>query len=137
MWSRSKSEAAKRVAPILKKETANTSEMEWLRYTETIHKITMLITGFELNNEQAEELKKNMSRETYKQLGRDSVCKLKALNVKTDESCTVRLIEKSVNKFILKWTLEVGKTIDFDFTNIFWKDDDHSGGCDRVYYATK
>ncbi|KAF3582285.1 hypothetical protein DY000_02032468 [Brassica cretica] len=119
MWSRSKSEAAKRVAPILKKETANTSEMEWFRYTETIHKITMLITGFELNNEQAEELKKNMSRETYKQLSRDSVCQLKALNVRTDESCTVTFIEKSVNKFILKWTLEVGKTIDFDFTNIF------------------
>lgn len=65
MWSRSKSEAAKRVAPILKKETANTSEMEWLRYTETIHQITTLITGLELTNEQAKELKRKMSGETY------------------------------------------------------------------------
>ncbi|KAJ4905105.1 Uncharacterized protein Rs2_19056 [Raphanus sativus] len=112
MWSRSKSEAVKRVAPILEKETANTSEMEWLRYTETIQKITMFITGFELNSEQAEELKKNMSRETYKQLSCNSVCQLKALNVRTNESCTVTLIEKSANKLILKWTFEVGKTID-------------------------
>ncbi|KAG2325629.1 hypothetical protein Bca4012_040129 [Brassica carinata] len=136
MWHRSKSEAVKRVAPILEKETANTSEMEWLRYTETIQKITTLITGFELNNEQAEELKRNMSGEIYKQLSRGSVCQLKALNVRTNESCTVTLIEKSVNRLILKWTLEVGKTIDFDFTNSFWKDDDHSG-CDRVFYATR
>lgn len=136
MWSRSKSEAVKRVAPILEKETANTSEMEWLRYTETIQNITMFITGFELNSEQAEELKKNMSRESYKQLSCNSVCQLKALNVRTNESCTVTVIEKSANKLILKWTLEMGKAIDFDFINNFWKDDDHSG-CDRIFYATR
>lgn len=140
MWSRSKSEAAKRFAPILEKETANTSDMEWLRYTGTIYQITTLITGFELTNEQVEELKKNMSEETYGQLNCNSVCQLKALNVRTDQWCTITLIGKSGNRLILDWThstdCEIGKTFDFDFSNSFWKDDDHTG-CDRVFYATR
>ncbi|CAN6851488.1 unnamed protein product [Brassica oleracea] len=140
MWSRSKSEAAKRFAPILEKETANTSDMEWFRYTETIHQITTLITGFELTNEQAKELKRKMSGETYSQLSCDSVCQLQALNVRTDQWCTVTLIEKSEDRLILDWThstdCQVGKMFDFDFSNSFWKDDDHTG-CDRVFYATR
>ncbi|KAH0913993.1 hypothetical protein HID58_028439, partial [Brassica napus] len=53
----SKIEAAKRFAPILTKETENTTE----------------------------ELKKKLSGETYKQLNCNSVCQLKAMEVKTDE----------------------------------------------------
>ncbi|KAG2301012.1 hypothetical protein Bca52824_029663 [Brassica carinata] len=78
--------------------------------------------------------------ETYEQLSRNSVYQLNALNMRTDEWCTVTLIEKSEDRLILYWThctgCGAGKTIDFDFTNSFWKDDYHSG-CDSVFYATR
>lgn len=138
MWSTSKSEAAKRFAPILDKETSKTRNMEWLRYGKRIEQITRLVTGFELTDEQAEEMKGNMSEETFKQLSRDSVCKINALDVRTDKWCIVTVIEKSQDKMILDWThctgCHVGTTIDFDFKNCFWKDD-YYNGCDVVFYA--
>ncbi|VVB09779.1 unnamed protein product [Arabis nemorensis] len=89
MSSTSKSEAAKRFAPILEKETARTRDMqwheqrfaptlerqtektrntEWLRYGTRLEQITTLITGFELSDEEADELKAKMSEETSQQL---------------------------------------------------------------------
>lgn len=130
---------AQRFAPILERETEKTRNMEWLRYGTKLEQITTSITGFKLSDEEADELKAKMSEETSQQLSRDSVCQVHALDVRTDEWCNVTVIEKSEDKLILDWTnctgCEVGKTVDFDFKNSFWKDNYYTGS-DVVFYAT-
>ena len=84
------------------------------------HNVDYWIGAYQRTSQGAEE------KDVWRNL---SVCQLQALNVRTDQWCTVTLIEKSEDRLILDWThstdCQVEKTFDFDFSNSFWKNDEH------------